>query len=90
MSQRCHNFKLRGPVSYKEREFFYPTCSLFLFILIDMPLPPLTNPAQVPEQIKSICIFCGAGTGGDPIYVEHAKGKPIINSNQTTELTYFN
>lgn len=52
--------------------------SLQFLLVIDMPLPPLTNPAQVPEEIKSICIFCGAGTGGDPIYVEHAKGRPII------------
>ncbi|KAI8067766.1 hypothetical protein BC940DRAFT_238693 [Gongronella butleri] len=38
-----------------------------------MPLPPLTVPANVPEQIKTICAFCGASEGRDPAYAEHAE-----------------
>ncbi|ORZ17841.1 hypothetical protein BCR42DRAFT_350269 [Absidia repens] len=47
-----------------------------------MPLPPLSEPANVPAEIKSICIFCGAGTGGDPIYVKHAEevGKTLAEN----------
>ncbi|CAO3598415.1 unnamed protein product [Absidia cylindrospora] len=47
-----------------------------------MPLPPLSEPANVPAEIKNICIFCGAGTGGDPIYVKHAEevGKTLAEN----------
>jgi NAD(P)H-hydrate repair Nnr-like enzyme with NAD(P)H-hydrate epimerase domain len=26
-------------------------------------------------DIKSVCVFCGAGNGGDPIYAKEAYGK---------------
>ncbi|ORX46755.1 hypothetical protein DM01DRAFT_1410476 [Hesseltinella vesiculosa] len=38
-----------------------------------MTLPPLTVPANVPKEIKTICFFCGASTGNDPIFIKHAQ-----------------
>lgn len=31
-------------------------------------------------EVKSVCVFCGAGDGADPIYVQQGYGKTCKNS----------
>lgn len=37
-------------------------------------LPFLTKPAETNTEIKSVCVFCGSGSGADPIYEQEAFG----------------
>lgn len=40
-----------------------------------MVLPKLSKPTPTSGEIKSVCVFCGAGDGADPIYAQEAFGK---------------
>lgn len=41
-------------------------------------LPKMLVPAATNAEIKSVCVFCGSGSGADPIYEQEAKGIFVV------------
>lgn len=37
-------------------------------------LPFLSKSTETITEIKSVCVFCGSGSGADPIYEQEAYG----------------